>query len=116
MTTIGSTPQGTTSGYAGSFRSGTADKATARAAQTSDIRTPRSTDALVNISGNAADSQPVEGLDPGDIDTFLYDQTGKLAEPAKEKPGPAGLGNRFANVHEENAFVRNATPEELAEV
>lgn len=115
MTTIGSIAQGTTSGYAGAFRSGTADKATARATRARETKIPGATDAPVNISGDAAVSQLVEGLDPGDIDTFLYDQTGKLAKPA-EKPGPVGPGSRFASVHEENAFVRNATPEELAEV
>ncbi|CDZ51733.1 hypothetical protein [Neorhizobium galegae] len=116
MTTIGSTSHGTNSAYAGAFGPGTADNATARAAQTGETNIPGSTNAPVNISGSAAASQLMEGLGTGDIDTFLYDQTGKLAEPAKELQGPAGPGSRFANVHEENAFVRSATPEELAEV
>nr|WP_250812993.1 hypothetical protein [Neorhizobium tomejilense] len=116
MTAIGSTSQGTNSGYAGAYKSGTADRATARAAQTSETKIPGATNAPVTTSRSASVSHTVEGLDHGDIDTFLYDHTGKVAGPVKEKPGPAGPGSRFASVHEENAFVRTATPEELAEV
>ena len=117
MTTIGSTSYYglTLKTFTGGLRSDSSDKAAGGA--TKEVENPAASSASGNlgVSDVGAVSQAVDARDQDDTDTFIYDKTGKLAEPA-QKPKVYDPASHFKSVHEQRQFNLNATPEELAEV
>jgi hypothetical protein len=117
MTTIGSTSYYglTLKTYIEGLWSESSDKAAGGVAK--DVGSPSASSAVGNLSVSEVEavSQALDAGNHGDTDTFIYDKTGKLAEPA-HKPKVYDPASHFKSVHEENQFVRDATSEELAEV